>query len=165
GRHTRVPPEAIQGYLMAVDGETRKDLPTVQNGIRLISTARKAFSGPTYLESHIENYLAKAMTCRFRLTTSNDDLELAIPHASLAFEKAHEGSPYRFQYALEFGQLLMTSFQHTNYSKQRDDAIAHFCSVAMSSTWPSIRLDAAIQWADAAELSDSAGVVDALEIA
>ena len=64
------------------------------------------FSGRSYLESRIENYLSQACTCCFRLTMSNDDLKLALDHALLAFEKAHEGSPYCLQFELELGRQL-----------------------------------------------------------
>ncbi|KAH9476491.1 hypothetical protein JR316_0010403 [Psilocybe cubensis] len=165
GRHSRIPAESTIGFLTAVSAEKQMDLSGVDAGISIIQKSRKNFSGPLHLESRVENYLSKALLCRFRLGKNVEDFEKALHHAQLAFDKASEGSPYRFQCGLELGQLLVQHYQ-SGRSETCDDAIAHFVSVALSSTWPSLRLNAAIEWANTAELSDaSEGAEDALLLA
>ncbi|PPQ83884.1 hypothetical protein CVT25_000628 [Psilocybe cyanescens] len=153
GQYMYVPSKAIQGYLLSVRGESTGDLAAIENGISLISRARRDYFGPVYLESHIENYLSNAFLYLFRAKKDSADLETAVHHASLAFEKAPDNSPYRFKYGLNLGNLLFQLHQSSK-SSQCDDALALFRFVSMSSTFPSIRLEAALQWANAAEASN-----------
>uniref|UniRef100_A0A8H8CDF7 CHAT domain-containing protein n=1 Tax=Psilocybe cubensis TaxID=181762 RepID=A0A8H8CDF7_PSICU len=150
GRHSRIPAESTIGFLTAVSSEVNRDLSGVDAGISIIQKSRKNFS---------------ALLCRFRLGKNVEDFETALHHAQLAFDKAPEDSPYRHQCGLELGQLLIQHYL-SGRSETCDDAIAHFVSVALSSTWPSLRLNAAIEWANAVELSEaSEGAEDALVLA
>lgn len=165
GRHSRVPADAITGFLTVIEGEERKDTSAIDAGISQIQKSRKSFSGPPHLESRIENYLSKAILCCFHLLRNKEDFELAIHHAQLAFSKAPDDSPYRFQCGLDLGRLLFEKYE-SGQSTHCDDAVAQFFSVAVSSsTWPSIRLKAAIEWTNAAEASHADGARDALATA
>ena len=169
GRYTRVPPQAIYGYFLSIDGKMGNDPSMVEEGIRHILSSRKNFSGPPFGESRIEYYLSEAYLVQFKqaksTTQKTEILDSVVHHATLAFEKANENSPYHFHLGLHLGNLLIMNYKLSLDQTRLHEAIAHFCSVALSSTWPSIRLDAAIKWADAADLLGGDGTIDALEIA
>ena len=169
GRHTRVPPQAIYGYLLSVEGKMGNDPLKVEEGIRHLKTSRKTFSGPPIWESRIEYYISEAYLIQFNLSNSATDktetLETILHHATLAFEKSNEKSSYRSHLGLHLGNLLVMNYELNMNQTHLHEAVAHFCSVALSSTWPSIRLDAAVKWADAADLLGKDGTIDALEVA
>ncbi|KDR70144.1 hypothetical protein GALMADRAFT_144826 [Galerina marginata CBS 339.88] len=168
GSHSRVPPQALYGYLLSIDGKMSNDPLMVGEGIRHLTTSRKMYSGPHFLESRVEYYLSQAYLIQFDLTKSiskSETLQSVIYHATLAFEKAKENSPYRFQLGLHLGSSLILSYDLSMDQTHLHEAIAHFRSVAFSSTWPSIRLKAAVRWADAADLLGGDGTIEALEVA
>ncbi|KAF8998832.1 CHAT domain-containing protein [Cyathus striatus] len=157
-RNTQVPLRVIWGLVQAVSGED------VDEGIRLISKARKEFAGPAYVESVIEEYLSRAVLHQYRTSKSKEDLVAALEHARLAFNKALEKSPRRAELAVELGRLLMTAYELDKVLARCDEAIQHFSWAAKaSSARPTVRFQAATEWANAAEECHSETYIDALE--
>ncbi|KAF8998833.1 CHAT domain-containing protein [Cyathus striatus] len=156
-RNTQVPLRVTWGMVQVISGED------VDEGIRLISKARKEFAGPGYIESIIEEYFSRAILHRYQTSKSEEDLDVAIKHTRLAFSKALETAPRRAELAVELGRQLMTAYELEGLTAYRDEAIRHFSWAARaSSARPTVRFQAATEWANAAEECQSETYIDAL---
>ncbi|KAF9036310.1 hypothetical protein BJ165DRAFT_1321471, partial [Panaeolus papilionaceus] len=84
----------------------------MDEGIQLLSRARKDYAGPTYVETRIEELISQAYLHRYNKYQSPDDLQDALSHARFALHKTIETSPRRAELAMNLGRMLMTVFSH-----------------------------------------------------
>lgn len=81
GTYAHYPAQAALGLALATHGDHTENLGEVDEGIRQLRLARRAFSGGAHLEAQIERDLATTLFYRFQLSQGAEDLDDAIRYA------------------------------------------------------------------------------------
>ncbi|OJT06686.1 hypothetical protein TRAPUB_2464 [Trametes pubescens] len=165
GTYIHYPAKAAYGLALASHGEHTEDLREVDEGIRQLQLARRAFPGGAHLEAQIERDLATALFYRFQLSQRAEDLDDAIRYASSALSRAPADDQRRAALGLELGQNLALRARDDGSSRDADTAIQTLRAVAENPGRASIRLDAAMEWAQVASVRGPEATLEALEVA
>ncbi|EIW52063.1 uncharacterized protein TRAVEDRAFT_75481, partial [Trametes versicolor FP-101664 SS1] len=147
GTYVHYPAQAAYGLALATRGEHADDIGQVDEGIRQLQFARRAFCGGAHLEAQIERDLATALFYRFQLSHRSEDLDDAIHYASSALSRAPADDQRRAALGLELGQNLALRASNGGTSRDADAAVQTLRTVAESRGRASIRLTAAMEWA------------------
>ncbi|PPR02246.1 hypothetical protein CVT24_011494 [Panaeolus cyanescens] len=154
----------IRVVLSFVQAHKAESLTEMDEAVQLLLNARKTFSGPAYVESKIEEFVSRAYRHRYNTNKPTDDLHSALHHARRALEKSSPTSPRRAELSLYLGQLLMLVYKQDSDISHCNEALSYFTQATKGTSGrPTVRFQAAKEWADAAEACHSLALVDALE--
>ncbi|KAH9934563.1 uncharacterized protein BXZ73DRAFT_25673, partial [Epithele typhae] len=150
GPHTRIPPDAVLGLALAHHGAHAavNSAAEVDEGIRLLSGARRTFSGRADLHAQLFRDLASAHFLRFQRQHAQQDIDEAILHTESALERVPAEDALRPPLALQLAQMLLARHALKPSPGYIACALDQLRAAATSAAAPpAVRLRAAMAWA------------------